>query len=317
MADISKLKLPNGSEYNLKDNNAIHIDPKGYDTKYINIHPENSPVLIPFMHNDIAFLLKRGGSAVIKADDTIVTPDINNVFDGSGSYFAINPSTYISGGCTTFTIELTCHKTFTWSNTIYVDFGSAGWRAKNVTIEVMHSNYSGDAWTQKGLWTNNGNGHCYVNCSHVPVGASNAGAGFNKIRFTFSGWATSTIFRIACLGVYNYGSSGLRETFIPQDGSNNIYGNLIPYVNSSKDLGSASKYWKNGYFTNINGVAVGSSPKFTDTTYTPASANPLMDGTVAVGTSVKYAREDHRHPTDTSRASANHIVFSKTQPLNQ
>lgn len=28
-----------------------------------------------------------------------------------------------------------------------------------------------------------------------------------------------------------------------------------------------------------------------------------MDGTVAVGTSAKYAREDHRHPTDTSRAS--------------
>lgn len=41
----------------------------------------------------------------------------------------------------------------------------------------------------------------------------------------------------------------------------------------------------------------------TNTTYTPASADPLMDGTAAVGTSVKYAREDHVHPTDTSRAS--------------
>lgn len=33
----------------------------------------------------------------------------------------------------------------------------------------------------------------------------------------------------------------------------------------------------------------------------PATANPKMDGTVAVGTSSKYAREDHVHPTDTSR----------------
>ena len=33
-----------------------------------------------------------------------------------------------------------------------------------------------------------------------------------------------------------------------------------------------------------------------------SSANPLMDGTVAAGTSYKIAREDHRHPTDTSRA---------------
>lgn len=39
----------------------------------------------------------------------------------------------------------------------------------------------------------------------------------------------------------------------------------------------------------------------TDTTYTPASASPLMDGTAAVGTSAKYAREDHVHPSDTSR----------------
>ena len=33
----------------------------------------------------------------------------------------------------------------------------------------------------------------------------------------------------------------------------------------------------------------------------PATATPLMDGTAAVGTSVKYARENHVHPTDTSR----------------
>lgn len=33
----------------------------------------------------------------------------------------------------------------------------------------------------------------------------------------------------------------------------------------------------------------------------PATANPLMDGTAAVGTSDKYAREDHVHPSDTSK----------------
>lgn len=40
----------------------------------------------------------------------------------------------------------------------------------------------------------------------------------------------------------------------------------------------------------------------------PATAAPLMDGTAAVGTSVKYAREDHRHPADTSRASAQDLA---------
>lgn len=41
-----------------------------------------------------------------------------------------------------------------------------------------------------------------------------------------------------------------------------------------------------------------------------ASAKPLMDGAVAVGSSTKYAREDHRHPVDTSRAAASHTHTS-------
>ena len=32
-----------------------------------------------------------------------------------------------------------------------------------------------------------------------------------------------------------------------------------------------------------------------------ANTNPLMDGTVAIGTSLRFARQDHVHPTDTSR----------------
>lgn len=36
----------------------------------------------------------------------------------------------------------------------------------------------------------------------------------------------------------------------------------------------------------------------------PATAAPLMDGTAAVGTATKYAREDHVHPVDTSRQAA-------------
>jgi hypothetical protein len=36
----------------------------------------------------------------------------------------------------------------------------------------------------------------------------------------------------------------------------------------------------------------------------PGTATPLMDGTAAAGTSLSFSREDHRHPTDTSRAAA-------------
>jgi hypothetical protein len=38
-----------------------------------------------------------------------------------------------------------------------------------------------------------------------------------------------------------------------------------------------------------------------------ATAAPLMDGVAAVGVATKWAREDHVHPTDTSRASVTYV----------
>lgn len=40
------------------------------------------------------------------------------------------------------------------------------------------------------------------------------------------------------------------------------------------------------------------------------STNPVMNGTVAVGTATRFARADHVHPTDTSRATASHTHTS-------
>jgi hypothetical protein len=40
----------------------------------------------------------------------------------------------------------------------------------------------------------------------------------------------------------------------------------------------------------------------------PAAVAPLMDGAAAVGSVAKYAREDHIHPTDTSRAALTQVV---------
>lgn len=50
----------------------------------------------------------------------------------------------------------------------------------------------------------------------------------------------------------------------------------------------------------------------TNTTYAASTSSPLMDGTAAVGTSTSYARGDHRHPTDTSRAPLASPQFTGT-----
>jgi hypothetical protein len=44
----------------------------------------------------------------------------------------------------------------------------------------------------------------------------------------------------------------------------------------------------------------------------PATVPPLMDGAAAVGVNLLYARQDHVHPTDTSRASVSALVGKPT-----
>lgn len=56
-------------------------------------------------------------------------------------------------------------------------------------------------------------------------------------------------------------------------------------------------YWHDGTGIRIWSGAEPSGGSSVD----PATASPLMDGAAAVGSSAKYAREDHVHPTDTSR----------------
>jgi hypothetical protein len=48
------------------------------------------------------------------------------------------------------------------------------------------------------------------------------------------------------------------------------------------------------------GAAVGAS------TVPPATIPPVMDGAAAVGVATKYAREDHKHPSDTAKLDATH-----------
>jgi hypothetical protein len=57
--------------------------------------------------------------------------------------------------------------------------------------------------------------------------------------------------------------------------------------------------------TKLDGIASGAG-----VAVPPATVAPLMDGAAAVGSTTKYAREDHVHPTDTTRAPLASPVFT-------
>ena len=310
MADISQIKLPNNSTYDLSVK-AEKIK-SGYleNRVYLNTQPENSgSAVLPFLYNDLAFLTLKGGSidAYLTTDATYTANTLSNrteyalryplnLFDASPSY----ATNIVRGGTEAATdirvIDLTLHKMFTYSNVFYIDFGAVNWKAAKITVLVKNANTETN-YVKKLETTNNTLGHWYGLVSHRSTNTSGTTIqGFNRMRIVLSGFISGNPTgntRIAQIGLINYDSAGVRETYMSRGIDDPIFRNVTPNSNNTYDLGSSSKKWSNGYFTNINGVAVGSSPKFTDTTYSVAttSSNGLMsssDKTKLNGISSSY-----------------------------
>lgn len=103
---------------------------------------------------------------------------------------------------------------------------------------------------------------------------------------------TGTAKTIAFSTAYNSrstGNGGTYNTWGPYETVIFTYDGTY-WVNTGSALGIYNAYNK------ANSIVVPSA----------ADAAPLMDGTATVGTSTDYAREDHVHPSDTSKAAASH-----------
>lgn len=99
---------------------------------------------------------------------------------------------------------------------------------------------------------------------------------------------------------------------LPQEGNpRNIY--LVP-----KQSGGYTEYaYINGSWEELGDTDIDLSDYYTKSEVdgllvNPATTNPLMDGTASVGSSDLYARGDHRHPTDTTRAPLASPAFTGT-----
>jgi hypothetical protein len=116
-------------------------------------------------------------------------------------------------------------------------------------------------------------------------------------------------------------SSDVPGSSSPSQAPSGFYpeGNLYDYLSSESEVVALLQQLAATTTTNASAAATSATNAATSaanasTAATSAAAaavagaagtvTPLIDGTAAVGTSTKWAHEDHRHPTDTSRADA-------------
>lgn len=101
--------------------------------------------------------------------------------------------------------------------------------------------------------------------------------------------------------LYPAGSANPSVTFTPNED-----GMSITAAGSTKNLADTDYVDENGGkidIIKVNGTAQTITNKTVDIAVPEAATTaPVMDGTAAVGTSTKYAKEDHVHPSDTSKA---------------
>ncbi|MBQ9330744.1 MAG: hypothetical protein IJ221_07190 [Oscillibacter sp.] len=271
---------------------------------YYNTHPESGGGILPFLYNDLAFLTLKGGScsyytttatsytAASLSGTTAISTSLVNCFDGSPSY--ASPNRAVGDVCV---IDLTLHKMFAYSNVFYIDFGAPSWRAKSITILVRNKDTE-SAFTQKGAITGNARGHWYQAVSHTSTNASGATVqGFNQLRIVLTDFNSSSN-RIAQIGLINYGSAGVNETFISRGGCAGIYGSLVPHSDGSIDLGSSAKKWKTVYASTFSGKATsaGTADALKDVTATAAELNYTAGVTSAIQTQLDgKAASSHTH----------------------
>ena len=169
---------------------------------------------------------------------------------------------------------------------------------------------NGDIWTTtSGLFARiNGGTQQYA-----PLGSTNTFTGTNTFSGATLSFGTSTAASTINIGT---GATLTATTKAINIGTNGVAGSTTNIAIGST-TGTST--------TTLNGSTVGATAAADTNTTALAttafvvgqagSATPLVNGTAAVGTSLRYARQDHVHPTDTSRAALASPTFTGT-PLS-
>lgn len=101
----------------------------------------------------------------------------------------------------------------------------------------------------------------------------------------------------------------MAKEYLDKDGLQYFWQKIKAYIDSHAGGGAVSSVNGKTGTVVLDASDVGALPDSTSIP-SPSDANPQMDGTATAGTSNTYARGNHKHPTDTSRAPINDPVFT-------
>lgn len=259
-------------------------------SSYIVSHPEyggTSGVVIPFIYNDLAFLMEQGGHInIYSTTDTDLTKneltvstlwgsdaDCKPIFDASPNYKSFSNSDAPAMN-TGIVIDITLPSVFGASNKFYIDFGHR-FGYGNIDIYVKHATYQTD-YTNKVSGGEIHDTSQYVTAiSHSFNDGTKNRSGFNRIRlFLYNRTRAGVGVRIAQIGLINYSSTGTRRTTMSRGYDDGVYRSISPASNSTYDLGQSTKRWSTIYGINANFSGTGT-----------ISGNTTVGGTLTVGTS--------------------------------
>ena len=229
-----------------------------YNLSFLVSHPEYSSggVIIPYVYNDLAFLVAQGGSAkVYSTTDTDLTADTLTVktlwSENPSSLFDSSPA-YWSGGNDHATemnedgliIDIVCNKTYSYTTRFYIDFGSGSWGFQYVDILLMNSDYDTVYTYKETNSETNGYAHYITSMSYYTYNEGGTRvAGFNKMRLYLHGRTNTGGVRIAQVGLIQYNSIGQRYTTMSRGYDDYVWRSITPNTTETYNLGASNRKW--------------------------------------------------------------------------
>ena len=215
---------------------------------YLEHHPMNTKgCIIPFLYNDLAHLLSKGGSveaytttdsdmtAVTLTKGTLLSPTAA-VFDGAPSFWNLT----LDSKTETVVVDITLHKTFKNRMKMYIDQCSSYYRSQYVGFYAKKD--SDATYTLVGETAANSKGKFW--CDYYNS------AGINRLRVVMTAFETTST-RIAQIGLIPQSTAGAAEVLLSRAGGD-MYGGITPYTGLSLNLGSSSKRWNAIYGKTLN-----------------------------------------------------------------